>query len=74
MLRRQKWEISRENEEKSVKTDNFVQIEKFPSKNGRFRRLNIPPWYWEGPGLKSCRLQLNFHLEKGYGRDSMAVH
>ena len=44
MLRRQKREISRENEEKSVKTDNFVQIEKFPSKNGRFRRLNIPPW------------------------------
>ena len=44
MLRRQKREISRENEEKSVKTDNFVQIEKFLSKNGRFRRLNIPPW------------------------------
>ena len=43
MLRRQKREIFRENEEKSVKTDNFVQIEKFPSKNGRFRRLNIPP-------------------------------
>ena len=45
MLRRQKREISRENEEKSVKTDNFVQIEKFPSKNGRFCRLNIPPGY-----------------------------
>ena len=28
-------------------------------------------WYLEGPGFKSCRLQLNFQLEKGCGRDSM---
>ena len=27
--------------------------------------------YSEGPGFKSCRLQLNFQLEKGCGRDSM---
>ena len=28
-------------------------------------------WYSEGPGFKSRRLQLNFQLEKGCGRDSM---
>ena len=27
-------------------------------------------WYLEGPGFKSCHLQLNFQLEKGCGRDS----
>ena len=24
-------------------------------------------WYLEGPGFKSRHLQLNFHMEKGYG-------
>ena len=28
-------------------------------------------WYFEGPGLKSCCLQLNCQLEKGCRRDSM---
>ena len=28
-------------------------------------------WYLEGPGFKSCHLQLNFQLEKGCGSDSM---
>ena len=28
-------------------------------------------WYLEDPGFKSHHLQLNFQLEKGFGRDSM---
>ena len=27
-------------------------------------------WYLEGPGFKSCRLQINFELEEGCRRDS----
>ena len=30
---------------------------------------NTLVWYSEGPGFKSCRLQLNFQLKKGCGRD-----
>ena len=32
---------------------------------------SVLDWYSEGPGFKSCRLQLNFQVDKGCGRDSM---
>ena len=31
---------------------------------------SVLDWYLEGPGFKSCRLQLNCQLQKGCGRDS----
>ena len=47
MLRRWKWRKLRENEENSVFRTffwwKFFYLKKFPSKNGRFCRLNIPP-------------------------------
>ena len=32
---------------------------------------SVLDWYSEGPGLRSCHLQLNFQSEKDCGRDSI---
>ena len=41
----------------------------FPIQSGQLG--SMLDWYSEGPGFKSCRLQLNVQLEEGCGRDSM---
>ena len=44
MLRRRKREILRENEKNLRFSDNFSQVEKFPSKKRPFFCRNTPPW------------------------------
>ena len=53
-------------------TGNFRFYLVSPQKSSQDSSVGIAlEWYWEGPGLKSCCLQINFQLEKGCGSDSM---